>query len=89
MKIIEAIGTGKLKILWDAREAMYCIDRLQPEGYERGKCPMRHVHIKGEKLDIAGARAAFRSLGQGDMSPYLYDIVDALMRDGLDGIVSV
>lgn len=88
-KLIKELGSDILKILWDPCNALYCTEEPYPIGYERGKDLLGHVHIKDAKIDIAKATVEFRSLGTGDMAPYLLDIAKALKEDGYDGIVSL
>ncbi len=88
-KLVKEFGNDILKILWDPCNAMYCTERPYPEGYEEGREYIGHVHIKDAKIDIARATVEFRSLGTGDMAPYLLDIADALKRDRYQGIVSL
>lgn len=88
-RLVEHFDTDILKILWDPCNAMYCTEEPYPTGYERGKKHIGHIHIKDAKIDIAKATVEFRSLGTGDMAPYLVDIAEALKRDGYEGIVSL
>ena len=87
--LVEELGSGILKILWDPCNAMYCTERPYPDGYQAGRKYIGHIHIKDAKIDIAGATVEFRSLGTGDMAPYLLDIAAALKEDNYDGIVSL
>jgi len=88
-KLIDALDTDILKILWDPCNALYCTEKPYPEGYEAGKNLIAHIHIKDATIDIAKASVDFRSLGQGDMAPYLLDIAEALRADSYQGIVSL
>lgn len=88
-RLIDELGSDILRILWDPCNALYCTEKPYPDGYEAGRGKIGHIHIKDAKIDIAQARVEFRSLGTGDMAPYLLDIADALTRDGYDGIVSL
>lgn len=89
VQLVEALGSDILKILWDPCNALYCTERPYPDGYERGRKYFGHIHIKDAKIDIASAKVEFRSLGTGDMAPYLLDIANALKSDGYDGVVSL
>ena len=88
-KLLDAIGSDILKILWDPCNAMYCTEKPYPDGYEAAGGEIGHIHIKDAKLDIAKATVEFRPLGQGDMAPYLLDIANSLKADNYDGIVSL
>ena len=78
-----------MKILWDPCNALYCTEKPFPDGYEAGKKHIGHVHIKDALIDIAKASVDFRSLGEGDMAPFLIDIANALRTDNYEGIVSL
>ncbi len=88
-KIIEQLGSENLKILWDPCNTLYCTELPYPTGYERGQKYIRHLHIKDAKINIQKATVNFRSLGTGDMAPYLLDIAGALKRDSYEGVVSL
>ena len=88
-KIIEQLGSDNMKILWDPCNALYCTEPPYPTGYERGRKYLRHIHIKDAKIDIQKATVEFRSLGTGNMAPYLLDIAGALKRDSYEGVVSL
>jgi len=88
-KLIDELGSDILKILWDPANAMYCTEKPYPDGYKAAGDKIGHIHIKDAKIDIAKARVEFRSLGQGDMGPYLLDIANALKADNYEGIVSL
>ncbi|MBI9104723.1 MAG: sugar phosphate isomerase/epimerase [Spirochaetales bacterium] len=88
-KLIDELGSDILKILWDPANAMYCTEKPYPDGYEAAGGKIGHIHIKDAKIDIAKAQVEFRSLGQGDMGPYLLDIANALKADNYEGIVSL
>ncbi len=87
-KLIDEIGSDILKILWDPCNAIYCTEKPFPDGYAAANGKIGHIHIKDAKIDIARATVEFRSLGTGDMAPYLLDIADALKKDNYEGIVS-
>ena len=88
-KLIEELNSPILKILWDPCNALYCTEKAFPDGYNAGKKYIGHIHIKDAKIDIAKAKVEFRSLGQGDMAPYLLDVANALKEDNYQGIVSL
>ena len=88
-KLIRELGSDILKILWDPCNALYCTEEPYPTGYERGKDLIGHIHIKDAKIDVARATVEFRSLGTGDLAPYLLDIAEALKKDNYEGIVSL
>jgi len=88
-KLINELGSDILKILWDPCNALYCTERPFPEGYNEGKEHIGHIHIKDAKIDIARAAVEFRSLGTGDIAPFLLDIARSLKNDEYGGVVSL
>lgn len=88
-KLVDDLGTKRLKILWDIPNTLYCTDVPYPDAYEEVKDYIGHIHIKDCRVDIARATVRFCPLGQGDMAPYLEDIVGALKRDGYQGVISI
>lgn len=87
-KLIEDMGSSRLKVLWDVPNTMYCTDVPYPDAYEQIREHIGHIHIKDAVANIARATVEFRPLGQGDVAPYLSDIADALKRDGYEGGIS-
>lgn len=89
-KIIDELGVGEtLGILWDPCNSLYCTECPYPYGYDTGKEYIRHIHIKDASINIPRATVEFRSLGRGDMAPYLEDIANALKEDNYQGVVSL
>jgi sugar phosphate isomerase/epimerase len=87
-KLIDDLGTKRLKILWDIPNTLYCSEIPYPNAYEEIKDYIGHIHIKDCKVDIPRATVSFRPLGQGDMAPYLDGIFNSLRKDNYSGIVS-
>ena len=89
-KLIDDLGTGRLKVLWDPANSLYCTEKSYPDGYAslRGGY-LGHLHIKDAVVDIARATVNFRPLNEGDMAPFLREIVRALRADNYDGVISL
>lgn len=87
-RLIDDLGTRRLKILWDIPNTLYCAEVPFPDAYEQIKGYVGHIHIKDCRVDIPRATVRFCPLGQGDMAPYLDGIFAALRRDGYGGSVS-
>jgi len=87
-KMIEDLGTKHLKVLWDVANSLYCADIPFPDAYVEIRDYLGHIHMKDMKVDIQKATVNFRSLGRGDLAPYLEDIANALRKDKYDGIIS-
>ena len=89
-KLIDELGTKRLKALWDPANSLYCAEVPFPDGYDalRGGC-LGHIHIKDVTVDIPKATVTCRPLNGGDMSPYLTKIAAALHADGYPGSISL
>ncbi len=88
-KLIDDLGTQHLKILWDIPNTLYCAEVPYPDTYEEIKDYIGHIHIKDCRANIARATVRFCILGEGDMSPYLDGIAEALKKDGYQGVISL
>jgi len=89
-RLIDELGSSRLKLLWDPCNSLYYTEKTYPDGYEaiRGDY-LGHIHIKDALVDIPRATVDFVPLNTGHMVPYLQDLADALCRDGYDGAVSL
>ena len=89
-KLIDELGSDRLKLLWDPANALYSTEAAFPDGYNalRGGY-LGHVHLKDVEVDIAKATVTCRRLGSGQMAPYLPDLATALAADGYDGAISL
>ena len=92
-RLIEELGTTRLKLLWDPGNGLYCNEVAWPDAYEalqgRDGSLLAHLHIKDVVVNIPHARVDFVPFGHGDMGPRLPTIAAALRRDGYEGVVSL
>lgn len=89
-KLIDELGSSRLKVLWDPCNSLYCNEKAYPDGYEaiRGNY-LGHIHIKDAEVDISKATVVCKALNTGHMSPYLNDLANALGADNYDGVISL
>ena len=89
-KLVDEIGSARLKILWDPGNSLYCNEAAYPDGYEslRGGV-LGHLHIKDCNVDIPKATVDQCRFGAGHMAPYLEAIAQALENDAYPGVVSL
>ena len=89
-KLIDEIGSEKLKVLWDPANSLYCAEAPFPDGCEalRGGY-LGHVHLKDVNVAIHKATVQCRSLGEGDMGAHLPDMASALKADDYAGAISL
>ncbi len=88
-RLIDEMGSDRLKILWDPGNSLYCGEPAYPDGYEalRGGY-LGHLHMKDLRADTPKATVDQCRFGEGQMSAYCQDVAAALDRDGYDGVVS-
>ena len=89
-KLIDDLGSGHLRILWDPCNSLYANEPAHPEGYQ-ALLPdgLGHLHIKDAKVDMPKATVEFCPLGTGDMAPQLAPLAADLKKDGYDGVISL
>ena len=89
-KLIDDLGSSRLKILWDPCNSLYANEPTHPDGYEAlGVEGLGHIHIKDARVDMPKATVEFCELGTGDMAPYLKPLATDLEKDGYDGVISL
>jgi sugar phosphate isomerase/epimerase len=89
-KLIDALGSERLKLMWDPCNSLYCNERAFPDGYEaiRGET-LGHIHMKDSFINIPHATLTCTPLNQGDMAAYMAEIAHSLEQDGYDGAISL
>ncbi len=89
-KLIEAIGSERLRLLWDPCNSLYCNEIPFPNGYQQvGGELISHIHMKDALVDIPKATVECTQLGAGNMKPYLHSIAKALNDDNYQGVISL
>lgn len=88
-KLVDEMGSPRLKILWDPGNSLFCNEPGYPDGYEalRGGY-LGHFHVKDLRVDIPKATVDQGRFGDGQMIGYYRDIAAALHRDNYTGVVS-
>ncbi len=88
-KLIDELDAPHLKVLWDPCSSLYCTEIPYPDGYEVIRKHIAHVHLKDGVVNLPWATFDFCAMRQGQMDPYYNDIVNALKRDGYEGVISL
>ena len=88
-KMIDDLGSRRLKLLWDPCNSLMYHEFPNVEVYESIKDILAHIHIKDAKVDSIMSTVDFRPIGRGMMAPYLMDLADALRRDKYQGYISL
>ena len=88
-RMVDEVGSRRLKVMWDPANALYSTEAAYPDGYEALRGVLGHIHLKDVVVEIARATIACRQLGTGEMAPYLDDMATALKNDGYSGSISL
>ena len=88
-KLIDAVGSDRLKVLWDPANNRYAHEEMYPDGYEpiHGKY-LGHVHIKDVTVDTPKATLEVREMGTGQLADQFVPTAAALRADGYEGVIS-
>ncbi|MCY4062238.1 MAG: sugar phosphate isomerase/epimerase [Chloroflexi bacterium] len=88
-RMVDEIGSARLKVMWDPANALYSTEAAYPNGYQALRGVLGHIHLKDVVVEISKATISCRQLGTGQMAPYLDDIATALRDDGYAGAISL
>ena len=89
-KLLDEIGSDRLKILWDPGNSLYACEPTHPDGYEAlGVDGIGHIHIKDCVVDMPKATVHFREMGTGQMAQYFEPLAASLKADGYEGGISL
>lgn len=88
-RMVDEVGSERLKVMWDPANALYSTEVAYPDGYNALRGCLGHIHLKDVVVEIAKATIACRQLGTGEMAPYLDDLATALKTDGYAGAISL
>lgn len=88
-RMVDEIGSDRLKVMWDPANALYSTEAAYPDGYRALKGALGHIHLKDVVVEISKATIACRQLGTGQMAPYLDDLATALKNDDYAGAISL
>jgi sugar phosphate isomerase/epimerase len=85
---LEAVGQPSVKAVWDPGNAAWTKrERAVPDGYERIKPHIAHVHLKDVILEGPDGEAAATVLGKGNVG--IEEQLALLQRDGYNGCASL
>lgn len=88
-RMVDEIGSERLRVMWDPANALYSTEAAFPDGYESLRGVLGHIHLKDVLVEIPKATIACRQFGTGQMTPYLDDMATALKTDGYAGSISL
>ncbi len=89
-RLIDDLGSPRLKVLWDPANSLFCNETPFPDAFDalRGGY-LGHIHMKDARADIPNATLTQCQLGNGQMAPHLKAIAGALTDEGYDGVISL
>ena len=89
-KLIDDIGSDRLRILWDPANSLYANEPTYPDGWKALKDGyIGHFHIKDAKVNMPHAHVEFCEMGKGDMAPYLDPLANAMKLNNYNGYISL
>ena len=88
-RMVDEIGSERLRVMWDPANALYSTEAAFPDGYRALRGVLGHIHLKDVIVEIPKAEISCRQLGTGQMAPYLADMATALKTDGYAGSISL
>jgi len=89
-KLIDDIGSDRLRILWDPANSLYANEPTYPDGWEALKDGyIGHFHIKDAKVNMPHAHVEFCEMGKGDMAPYLEPLANEMKLNNYNGYISL
>jgi L-ribulose-5-phosphate 3-epimerase len=87
-EFIEAVGSPAVKAVWDPGNAYWTgRERAVPDGYERIKPHIAHVHLKDVVQNTTSGESEATVLGQGEVD--IPGQLALLVRDGYTGCASL
>ena len=89
-KLIDELGTSRLKVLWDPCNSLYCNECAFPDGYQaiRGG-HLGDIDLKDAVVDIPKATVVCKPFGEGHMGYYLATIAESLKADNYPDVISL
>ena len=89
-KLIDDVGSDRLRILWDPANSLYANEPTYPDGWEALKDGyIGHFHIKDAKVNMPHAHVEFCEMGKGDMAPYLDPLAYEMKLNNYNGYISL
>jgi len=86
-RMLEDVDSPCLRLLWDPGNAFFVGETAYPDGYQRSKHLIGHVHVKDAALDPQTGQPRWVALGSGQID--LMGQLRALQADGYAGVVSM
>ncbi|HHW30863.1 MAG TPA: sugar phosphate isomerase/epimerase [Clostridiaceae bacterium] len=85
LKLLDAVGSGNLGVLWDIHHPYRFMNVSADEAYKALKDHICHVHMKDSV--VQNGKIKYKMLGHGDVP--VFEALNLLMEDGYKGYVSL
>jgi sugar phosphate isomerase/epimerase len=86
-RMIAEVDSPHLRLLWDCGNSLFVGEVAYPDGYNKAKAYIGHVHIKDAVIDAETGEPRWVELGTGEMD--MLGQLKALKADGYEGVVSI
>jgi len=86
-RFLEELASPHLRVLWDPGNAYFAGEVPFPDGYQRVKHLIGHVHLKDAVRDPATGTPRWVALGTGEVD--LFGQLQALAQDGYQGVLTM
>jgi len=86
-KVVKSIRSRGLGVTWDPGNAYCAGEKPYPDGYLKIKDYMVHMHVKDAVKDERSGKYRFVAVGSGEIDYRGH--LEALVRDGFDGCLSI
>ena len=90
-RLVDEIGSERLKVLWDPANCMFASEPPAPLGLEAlgDGAALGHLHVKDVVADMPAAHLRVCELGTGQLAPSLEPMAEWLRRTGYAGAISL
>ena len=90
-RLVDEIGSDRLKVLWDPANCMFASEPPHPLGIEAfgDGAALGHLHVKDVVADMPAAHLRVCELGTGQLAPSLEPMAKWLSQIGYTGAISL
>ena len=90
-RLVDEIGSERLKVLWDPANCMFANEPAAPDGLEAlgDGAALGHLHVKDVVADLPAAHLRVCELGAGQLAPTLEPLAKGLEAMDYGGAISL
>lgn len=86
-QLLALLNSSNLGVIWDPGNAFFTGETPYPDGYEKVKARIVHVHIKDARRNPSTNEPEWALIGEGEID--FPSQIKALKRDGFSGVLSL